>query len=263
MAKRHKSRKRHNLMHVFAVFSSTVLVVSLAYFLIMQNHPSLQSPSSSSGDIVETSRAAIIDGIGLSKPSFSFIQGVKETLEKAKMSVDVYEGEDVTIDRLMRIGGYELLILRLHSAVDSKYGFLYFFSAERFNETAYEARFDQYVRITGAVREGVTFDGEHYFALRADLLGCLNDGGLRGSTIILMGCNGTNSDHAINRLFERGVKAIIAWDGFVDPDYTDEVTFELLRAVYDEGLSYKEAVQRISPDPKWKSRLVYLANPNA
>jgi len=126
MAKRHKSQKRHNLMHVFAVFASTVLVVSLAYFLIMQNHPSLQSPSPSSGDIVETSRVAIIDGIGISKPSFSFVQGVKETLEKAKMSVDVYEGEDVTIDRLMRIGGYELLILRLHSAVDSKYGFLYF-----------------------------------------------------------------------------------------------------------------------------------------
>jgi len=61
MAKRHKSQKRHNLMHVFAVFASTVLVVSLAYFLIMQNHPSLQSPSPSSGDIVETSRVAIIE----------------------------------------------------------------------------------------------------------------------------------------------------------------------------------------------------------
>lgn len=219
-------------------------------------------PSTSS--FVDMSRAAIVDGIGFTRPNPSFIQGAREMLEGAGLRVDVYEGGNVTIDLLRRIGGYGLLILRLHSAIDAKYGFLYLFSAERFNVTEYETRFNE-ERRTGAVREGITFENETYFTLRADLLGYMNQGGLNGSIIILMGCNGTNSEHAINRLFERGVKAIVAWDGYVSLEYTDEVTLTLLKLVYTEGLSYGEAIKKImdamGPDPIWKSRLTYLANP--
>jgi len=139
-----------------------------------------------------------------------------------------YARKNVTIDLLRRIGGYGLLILRLHSAIDPRYGFLYLFSAERFNEAEYETRFGE-ESVSGAVRQGITFEGEEYFTLRADLLGYMKQGGLNGSTIILMGCNGTNSDHAI------------------------------------EGLSFKEAVEKImdeySADPIYKSKLEYLAKP--
>jgi hypothetical protein len=47
----------------------------------------------------------------------------------------------------------------------------------------------------------------------------LRPNGLNGSTIILMGCNRTGSKHALNRLLERGVKAIIAWNDYVDLEY--------------------------------------------
>jgi len=50
-----------------------------------------------------------------------------------------------------------------------------------------------------------------------------------------MGCNGANSEHVISRLFERNVKAIIAWDGYVDLNYTDEITLKLIEAVYKIG----------------------------
>lgn len=214
-----------------------------------------------SSSTVDMSRAAIIDGIGFTRPNPSFIQGVRGMLKEAGLRVDVYEGKNVTIDLLRRVGGYGLLILRLHSAVDPKYGFLYLFSAERFNETEYETRFGE-ERRTGAVREGRTFEGEGYFTLRADLLGYVNQGGLSGSIIILMGCNGTNSEQATSRLFERGVKAIIAWDGYVDLNYTDEITLKLIEAVYKKGLSLEEAVNKImdeyGPDPIYKSKLKCL-----
>jgi len=106
------------------------------------------------------SRAVIVDGIGFTRPNPSFIRGVREVLEGAGLGVDVYEGEDVTIDLLRRIGGYGLLILRLHSAIDTKYGFLYLFSAERFNKSEYETRFGE-ERRTGAVREGITLRAKH------------------------------------------------------------------------------------------------------
>ena len=128
-------------------------------------------PQSTSGSSVDMSRAAIIDGIGVTKPNQEFIEGVKEVLEVAGLKVDVYEGADVTIDLLMKIGGYGLLILRLHSAVDRECDFLYLFSAEKFNETEYEVRFSKEEKMSGAVREGVTFENESFFALRADLLG--------------------------------------------------------------------------------------------
>ncbi|MEM2714696.1 MAG: hypothetical protein QXL45_03135 [Candidatus Bathyarchaeia archaeon] len=211
---------------------------------------------------MDFSRAALVDGIGLTKPNPAFLDGAHEILVGAGLKVDIYRGNQVTIRLLDNLEGYGLVILRVHSAIDAKYGFLYLFSAELYSRGRYPLE-ESY----GAYREAYTFDGSEgpYFALRADLLG--RDDGLRGSTIILMGCNGTGSEHAIKRLFERGVRAIIAWDGYVDLEYTDKVTLMLLRLVYCEGLSYGEAVQKIvdtiGPDPIWRSKPVYLISPEA
>lgn len=222
---------------------------------------------SGSGSGVNMLRAAIVDGLALTRPNPSFTSRVKETLEGAGLSVDIYEGEDVTIDLLRGIGGYGLLILRLHSAVDEKYGFLYLFSAERFNKTLCEIKFgEEYSK--GIIREGKTFENESYFALMADFLGYMNWGGLDGSIIILMGCSGASSSHAINRLLnERGVRAVIAWDGYVDLEYTDMVAIKLIEEVYARGLSFEEAVEKVmeehGPDPIWKSKLRYLTKQEA
>jgi len=226
----------------------------------------VNEPQSAGGLGVDMSRAAIIDGIGVTKPNPEFMGGVKEVLERAGLKVDVYEGENVTIDLLRNIGGYGILILRVHSAIDLKYGFLYLFSAEEFNETEYDVRFSEEKRL-GAVREGVTFENERYFALRADLLGYLRPNGLKGSTIILMGCNGTGSEHTLNRLFEKGVKAIIAWNGYVSLEYTDEITLNLIRAAYEKSLKFPEAVKKImeeyGPDPVYESKLEYIGEPSS
>jgi len=244
------------LKAVFIVFLLCALVL-----LYSRWFSGVNQPTSSGGLGVDVSRAAVVDGIGVTKPNPEFIQGVKEILERAGLRVDVYGGRDVTIDLLRNIGGYGLLILRLHSAIDLKYGFLYLFSAEEFDEVEYDARFGV-EKGFGAVREGVTFENERYFALRADLLGYMGPNGLNGSIIILMGCNGTGSEQALNKLFGRGVKAIVAWDGYVDLEYTDKLTLNLIKTVYDEDLKFPEAVKKVmeeyGPDPTYKSRLRHL-----
>ncbi|MEM1514873.1 MAG: hypothetical protein QXH24_02325 [Candidatus Bathyarchaeia archaeon] len=218
-----------------------------------------QPPSLEEGG-VDFSRAVIIDSIGLTKPNPAFLEGAREVLVNAGLKVEFFNGSQVTIRLLDDFGGYGLVILRVHSAIDIKHGFLYLFSAEPYSKDKY--LYEQYY---GAYREAYTFDSNEglYFALRADLLG--SEDGLRGSTIILMGCNGTNSEYAIEKLFEKGAKEIIAWDGYVDLEYTDKVALKLLRLVYEEGLSFSEAVQRVmdvmGPDPIWGSRLAYLDNP--
>ncbi|MEM2342236.1 MAG: hypothetical protein QXX94_07235 [Candidatus Bathyarchaeia archaeon] len=250
------------IFHILFILLLIFILTSLFYRWFLENKGSSQKGSS-----VDLFKAAIVDGIGLTRPNSIFIKNVKGILENAGLSVDVYAGENVTIDLLGKIGGYGLLILRLHSAIDTTHRFLYLFSAERFNRTEYETRFSNILGVEPtAIREGKTFENESYFALRADLLGYMNYGGLNGSTIILMGCNGTNSDHAIDRLFEKGVKAIIAWDGYVDLNYTDKITSELIKAIYEEGYDPNDAVRKVmedyGPDPVYKSELKYLANPS-
>ena len=255
MGKKGKKVKRKKFIKVAAAATAatTLLVVILLLLFIRQqaqNQISIENAPK---------RAAIIDGIGLTKPNPEFIEEAKNALSRAGLSVEVYVGEKVTINLLRSIGGYEMLILRTHSAVSQTDGYLYIFSAERYNRNQYVIE-----QMEGIVREARTFiEGESpYFALRADQLG--GENGLKGTTIIIMGCNGTNSYKTIKTLLIRGAKAIIAWNGYVDLTYTDKITLNLIKAVYTEGLSYKEAIEKImkqyGPDPIYKSKLEYVAS---
>lgn len=249
--KKKKSAKKRKIKWALAlqVASMAVLLLVLA--------PYFHGPQPRSGHGVNLSKAVIIDGMALTKPNPKFIQGVKEILSQAGLEVDVYQGEKVTIKLLRKISGYGLIILRVHSAIYEKYGFLYLFSAEKYSSFRYIPE-----QFQSAVKEAYTFDENEgpYFALRADLLG--DKGSLSGSVIILMGCNGTNSKHATNKLFERGVKAIAAWNGYVDLEYSDNIILNLLKGVYRHGLGFKKAVEKLmsehGPDPMWESELEYL-----
>ena len=247
--------------------SIIVILVALVAIFYLTKPPmeNILSNHEESEPLVDESKAVLVDGIALTDPNPQFTARIEEILAQANITLDIYEGEEVTIDLLRNIGGYGLIILRVHSAIDKEHGFLYIFSAEKFDKEEYNSKYTEEERISGAVREGITFKNESYFALRADLLGYLGDKGLNGSIIILMGCNGTDSQQAINKLFERGVKAIIAWNGYVDLDYTDETIIELLKEVYENHIDFSRAVEKVmndkGADPIWKSKLEYVANP--
>jgi hypothetical protein len=183
----------------------------------------------------------------------TYEQSLTNCLSTAGYTIDVFRGENVTIDLLRNIGGYKVLILRLHSAVDSG-GFLYLFSGEKYTPSKYAEE-----QLSGAVREAITFDNVSYFAINAVFLGENNPTGLKGSTIILMGCNGTGSSYSIQRLLDRGVKAYIAWTGYVDLPYSDETTLALVRALYLERSSaqaaVEEAMKEVGTEPAYNSVL--------
>lgn len=249
--KKKKSAKKRKIKWALAlqVASMAVLLLVLASYF--------HGPQPLSDHGVNLLKAVIIDGIALTQPNPKFIQGVKETLSQAGLEVDVYQGENVTIKLLRNISGYGLIILRVHSAIYERYGFLYLFSAEKYSSSRYIPE-----QFQSAVKEAYTFDENEgpYFALRADLLG--DKGSLSGSVIILMGCNGTNSKYATNKLFERGVKAIVAWNGYVDLEYSDNIILNLLKDVYRHGLGFQKAAEKLmsehGPDPMWESKLEYL-----
>ncbi|MEM2950093.1 MAG: hypothetical protein QXV52_03270 [Nitrososphaeria archaeon] len=203
--------------------------------------------------------AVIIDGLAIANSNSEFVENAKNILIKAGFEVDVYQGNDVTISLLMNIRKYNVLILRVHSAIDPTDKFLYLFSTEKYNPNRYI-----FERFTGVVKVAYPLfrNDELYFVLRADLLGYSSTKEFNNSNIIIMGCNVTDSKLTIIKLFEKGFKNIIGWDGYVDLAYSDKITLILLKTVYEDKIDFPEAVEKImneyNADPVWKSRLKCL-----
>ncbi|MGA3192580.1 MAG: hypothetical protein ABSD73_08745 [Candidatus Bathyarchaeia archaeon] len=215
--------------------ASIMLILSISLFLWTS---STTSPQPAQQTTIEVPKAAILDALYAGSQDLAYEQSLTNYLSIAGYRVDVFRGENVTIDLLRNVGGYKVLILRLHSAIGSGGGFLYLFSGEKYTQSKYVQE-----QLSGAVREAITFDNVSYFAINAVFLGGNNPTGLKDSTIILMGCNGTGSSYSIQRLLDRGVKAYIAWTGYVDLPYSDETTLALVKALYLERSSVQAAVE--------------------
>ncbi len=205
---------------------------------------------------VNVPRAAILDGLYDTEPNATLTESMVQYLSNAGYMVDVFRGTNVTIDLLRNVGGYKILILRLHSAIHTD-GFLYLFSGENYTESNYVNE-----QLAGAVKKAYTFDKSEgpYFALNAVFLGNNKPDGLNGTTIILTGCNGTATPYDIQRFFQRGVKAYISWDGYVDLSHSDEAALGLVKALCLERLGPKAAVEEVNKevgrDPFYLSELV-------
>jgi hypothetical protein len=231
--------------------ASCVLILSISFFLWTS---STTSPQPAQQTTIEVPKAAILDGVYAGSQDLAYEQSLTKYLSIAGYGVDVFRGENVTIDLLRNIGGYKVLILRLHSAIGSGGGFLYLFSGEKYTQSKYVQE-----QLSGAVREAITFENVSYFAINAVFLGENNPTGLKDSTIMLMGCNGTGSSYSIQRLLDRGVKAYIAWTGYVELSYSDETTLTLVKALYLERSSVQaaveEAMKEVGTEPGYNSVL--------
>ncbi len=203
----------------------------------------------------EARKAALLDGLYVSRPNPAFIENITSLLKDAGFQVDVFIGENVTIELLENIGGYDLLILRLHSAIYID-RILYLFSGEHYVDSKYF-----FQQLSGIVKKAYTFNESEppFFALNSAFLGMSRKDGLKNSTIIMMGCNGTGDIAFIQSLFKKGVKAYFAWSGYVNPSHADKATIALVKALYLEALSPREAAEKvmneIGLDPIYGSQL--------
>lgn len=241
---------------VLAIAFSCLLIFSASFLMWNSStSPAQNGTKPAAQSATEAPKALILDGLYASSPNPAFSQRLKNYLSAAGFKVDVFQGENVTIDLLRNIAGYKILILRLHSAVHSD-GFLYLFSGERYSQSKYSVE-----QLYGSVRKGVTFEGDEFFAVNAVFLGGNDPSGLNGSTVILMGCNGTGNALSTERLLSKGVDVYIGWNGYVDLSYSDQVTLALVRDLYVRkivvGEAVAEAMREVGVDPVYKSVLEY------
>jgi hypothetical protein len=240
------------LMASIIVFS---LVFAGSYYLL-----STSIGGSSSFDEVQDSQqdqlddgllnAVLVDALFGSSPNPNFTTSLRSTLQGAGFGVDVYQGEDVTVDFLKKFAcGYEVVILRMHSALANT-NELYLFTAEPYSAGKYVQ--EQYFRL---VKEAyATEDSHSVFAVNWGFIKRLMAEKFEGALVIVMGCDGADDPWMAEEIINQGAVGYVAWNGSVLLSHSDKAVLNLVQALYVDKLSLEDAVEKtnsqIGVDPQ-------------
>jgi hypothetical protein len=103
-----------------------------------------------------------------------------------------------------------------------------------------------------------TYDPKSYFGIAPDFFDELGD--FHDTTIVMMGCQGIQSEHAAQAFIDKGAKTYISWNQTVSANHTDEATEKLLQHLLVDQQSASDAVAQtmaeVGPDPTYGSKLV-------
>ena len=239
-----------------------LLAVGFACFMIISH--SLQLISS---PVPEGTRAAIVDQLYSNSPDEDFTTKVTEDLEGFGFKVDVYQGDDVTVDlyRNLPIYDYQLIIFRAHSGAISPNPEgdvapttgTYLFTNEPFNRMKYTRE-----RLADELSPAYVEKGDPvYFVIGPKFITHSMNGDFNNTVVIVDGCSCLHFDDLAQAFTSKGASCYLAWDHSVELDYVDEATTSLVENLCSKGLPAKEAVDHtmatIGPDPEWGAVLKY------
>lgn len=238
-----------------AVFCVIVIVSFYAEgFFAGPSLPTNSTGKSMGGSVADNGtgaspRAVLIDALSNVSENGDFADSVNMTLHEAGFSVDVYRGGEVSVDFLEKfVGGYKLVIFRVHSALSSD-NQLYLFTAEPYSKERYSQ--EQYFLL---VKEAyATESSQPVFAVNWGFVKRLMTGEFNGSLVVVMGCDGA-SDPLISREFvNQGAVGYVGWSGPVLLSHSDEAVLRLVEDLYVGRQPLKEAANdtnsQVGPDP--------------
>ncbi|MFC2006150.1 hypothetical protein ACFLVG_04250 [Chloroflexota bacterium] len=211
-------------------------------------------------------KAAIIDQLYTLEPNESFVTQVSEQLQNSGFKVDVYRGEEVTIDlyRELPSHNYRLIIFRAHSTSlgwSSNIGQETFrtciFSSEPYSERKHVL---EQITERVVVAKLIVQDLE-YFGIKSEFITNMA-GEFTDAVIIMMGCSGLYIEDMAQAFAGKGTQSYIGWDADVSLDYVDEAGVYLLKQLCQPGVTIGEAVistnKVIGPDPEYGATLKYF-----
>ena len=209
-------------------------------------------------------KAAIVDQLVILQQNEEFITKTTHALEDHGFTVDVYEGDAVTVDLYKNLPtyGYKLIIFRAHSGllgVDPRIiNRTWLFTAEEYSKTSYVAE-----QLTDQLTyAGTDYDDSWLFAVSAKFITQSMKDEFDNTVIIMMGCDAFHFTDMAEAFIEKGASTYIGWDFSVLLDYVDRATPLLVEKLCNEKLTIKEAVtrtmQEVKPDPRHGSVLHYF-----
>ena len=220
-------------------------------------------PPSSSG-----TRAAIVDQLAAMEPNQEFTDRVTAELEACGFEVDIYSGEEVSVELYRQLPryGYKLIIFRAHAGLlqveeDSEVVGVkqatYLFTAEEYRQTRYalEQLEDKILPAEMTPDFPLVFAVNYKFVLES-MPGSFDD-----TLIIMMGCSCSYLKDMAAAFTLKGASTYMGWDGSVSLDYVDRAAAGLITSLCTGGLTIEEAVAEtmaeIGPDPDWGADLRY------
>jgi hypothetical protein len=227
-------------------------------------------------DHVGNATAAIIDQLS-SQENQGFIANVTKELKDYGFKVDLYQGDNVTVDfyRQLPTHGYRLIIFRAHSGILEQDGEIIprtvLFTNEPYNESAHTLEI-LYEQLTmGGACQGcpMMFGITPEFVRATSAFDQLTDmnGQFDGTVIIVMGCSGIalpDMDMA-HAFIDKGASVYLAWDRSVDLYYVDNATAYLIDQLCSKELTVREAIDStmecIGPDPNYGAELQCYYDP--
>jgi len=241
--------------------------VLILFFLVLIVK-TVTSPTASLPSEPDRIKAAIVDQIALLSPNQELIDTAVGYLGDAGFDVDIYEGEDVTVEfyKTLPARGYELIVVRTHSSnvefiddVPQQEGPVFLFTGEPHDKQRYtlEHLTDQ-IRATKLLYD----ESSMFFAIGPEFVKRSMTGRFEDTLILIGGCQSMITSGLARALVERGASAVIGWDDWVDLSHNDEAIIHLLYSLTAEGLTVEQAVEKtmseVGPDSIYKSVLTYF-----
>jgi len=219
----------------------------------------------SSNSYTGSPKATIIDQLHSSQPNDELITQVTQDLEVYGFTVDVYQGNDVTVDLYRKLPkyGYRLIIFRAHSGLIGAEGQkkrlkTAIFTNEPYSSKKYLA--EQLNHELPMVRVGE--DEPFFFGIDSKFVMESMERQFEDTVVIIAGCSCLYFDDMAQAFINKGASVYLAWDRTVNADYVDKATAYLVRELCTEGVTLKEAVNRTmvekGKDPTYSATLKYL-----
>ena len=211
-------------------------------------------------------RAAIIDQLYIRETNPAFIAGVAQMLESCGFTVDLWQGEEITVDFYRELPklGYELIVFRVHSGLlltleESKVEPLensYIFTGEVYTTTKYVSE-----QLTDKVANALMAeDCPLVFAVNSEFIK-ESKGKFDDTVIIAMGCESYYYDDMAIAFIEKGASVYVGWSTIVSLEYVDDVTLDLLANLCTENMTVAQGIAEtmadLGHDPYFDAYLKY------
>jgi hypothetical protein len=208
-------------------------------------------------------RAVIVDQLSSVRENEDFIAEVTQELEGYGFEVDLYQGDNVTVDFYRRLPthGYKLIIFRAHSGLlaenEETQDRTVLFTNEGYSRAKYVAEQLDDRLVMARVGEGYPM----VFGIPPKFIKESMEGKFDDAVVIMMGCSGLFLRDLAPAFVDKGASVYLAWNGTVELYYVDEATPYLIEQLCSGNRTIKEAVDStmdiIRPDPEHGSGLEY------
>lgn len=207
-------------------------------------------------------KAAIIDQLYDLQPNQAFISEVRQQLNALGLQVDIYQGDEVTVDFYQRLPsyGYKLIIFRVHSGLLVKEGEMaegtWLFTSEPHSPIKYTEQ-----RLAGSIVKARTYEQQPWvFAVGSDFVIQNMEGQFDNAVIIMMGCFSLYLDDLAQAFIKKGATTCLGWNGNLSLDYVDNATIKLIENLCHEEMTINRAIEKVmadmGPSPVYNAELI-------